>query len=145
VTSAAPLLVFAQPADVRVDIDAWCAHASRFFATRIGLANEPNTFVIAPDGRPPGIRSAIPRPCTADDLSQAAAADAGGGLAELAQRCKTIWQVPRESRSDSLALTLAMILASLHLGPILDRTTPELFGLKTARAKLTALLAPLHS
>ena len=42
---------------------------------------------------------------------------------------------------DPLALRLAAILASVLLGPILDVRVPELFGVKTARAKLEALLA----
>lgn len=42
---------------------------------------------------------------------------------------------------DTLALTLAAILASILLGPILDPRRSELFGVKTARRKLEALLA----
>jgi hypothetical protein len=34
-----------------------------------------------------------------------------------------------------------MILASVHLGPIVDPEGPELFGVKTARAKLDAARA----
>ena len=61
------------------------------------------------------------------------------GLALLARRCKTIWLVVREGPSDRLALHLAAILASLLLGPILDASAGELFGIKTARAKLEKL------
>jgi hypothetical protein len=44
--------------------------------------------------------------------------------------------VTREADDDRVALRLAMILASVHLGPIIDPRGPDLFGVKTARAKL---------
>ena len=152
------LLVFAQRADARIDIGGWSAQAQRFFSTRLGLAEDkpyapgqaaPRTdgarFVIAPDGEPPGIRSAHGRPREADDLSLAEDADervgpGGTGLALVARRCQTVWLVTRELDADPLALRLAAILASVLLGPILDVRVPELFGVKTARAKLDALL-----
>jgi hypothetical protein len=138
-----PLLVFAQPGDARADVDAWSAHAARFFATRVGLANEEHSFVVAPDGHPPGIRAAVPRPSTAADFAEADAAEIrsrGAGLAPLARRCKTVWVVAREAPSDALALRLAVILASVFLGPILDPASGEIFGVKTGRAKVESLV-----
>lgn len=67
---AAALVIFAQRENARVEIDAWCAHATRFFATRIGLTEEkrypsgtaPRTdrvsFVVAPNAGTPGVRQA---------------------------------------------------------------------------------------
>ena len=151
------LLVFSQRGDARIDVDAWGAHAERFFATRLGLAEErryeagapfPSTddarFVIAPTGGAPGIRAVHARPRGDADLALADALDArlgGTGLALLARRCPTVWLVHRESDADALALRLAAILASALLGPILDARRAELYGVKTARAKLEALLA----
>lgn len=148
-------LVFAQQGDARIEIDAWNAHATRFFATRIGLTQEqphpPDAhsrttdavvFVVAPDGEPAGIRSTLARPCEPHDYLLAEAADARAGhtgLALLSRRCPTIWVVARESPSDRLALRLAAILASVLLGPIYDPVAGELFGVKTARAKLGEL------
>ena len=145
-------LVFAQRTDARIDIQAWGEHAERFFSTRIGLAEErpyppgapaPRSatarFVVAPTGAPPGIRSVAARPRDAEDLSIAADVDAlagGTGLALLARRCATVWLVSREGDADALALRLAAILAGVLLGPILDTSAFELFGVKTARAKL---------
>ena len=145
-------LVFAQQGDARIEIDAWNAHATRFFATRIGLTQErphaPDApsrttdavvFVVAPDGEPAGFRSTHARPCEPNDYLLAEAADARAGhtgLALLARRCPTVWLVAREAPSDRLALRLAAILASLLLGPIYDPAAGELFGVKTARAKL---------
>jgi hypothetical protein len=140
-------LVFAQRADARIDIQAWGLHAERFFATRIGLADErpypagapAARFVVAPTGAAAGIRSVAARPRDAEDLSIAADADAlagGTGLALLARRCDMVWLVSREGDADTLALRLAAILAGVLLGPILDTSAFELFGVKTARAKL---------
>ncbi|HXX65623.1 MAG TPA: hypothetical protein VEK07_00460 [Polyangiaceae bacterium] len=160
------LRVFAQSADAPIDIDAWNAHAVRFFATGLGLADGPQThttpldenfpaascpsaevdrltlcarLVIAPQGAPAGIRSARRRARIAADLAQADAAEARSGtsgLARLARRCGGIWLVERQGPADTLALRLAAILASLLLGPILDPDANALFGVKTARAKM---------
>jgi hypothetical protein len=155
----AAYVVFAQRADARVDIGGWSAQAERFFATRLGLAedkryapgrdaprHEEARFVIAPAGEAPGIRSASARPRADDDLALATDVDGragpgGTGLALVARRCQTVWLVGRETDPDPLALRLAAILASVLLGPILDVRVPELFGVKTARAKLEALHA----
>jgi hypothetical protein len=153
------LLVFAQRADARIDIAGWNGQAERFFSTRLGLAEDKRyppgqpapqrdgaRFVIAPTGQSPGIRSALGRPREALDLALAVEADervgpGGTGLALVARRCQTVWLITRTLDSDPLALRLAAILASVLLGPILDVRVPELFGVKTARAKLEALLA----
>jgi hypothetical protein len=152
-------LVFAQRSDARVDIAGWSAQAERFFTTRLGLAEEkqyapgtspPRTdearVVVAPAGEPPGIRSVFARPREVDDLTLAEMADeragpGGTGLALVARRCQTVWLVSRADQADPLALRLAAILASVFLGPILDVRVPEIFGVKTARAKLEALLS----
>jgi hypothetical protein len=155
------LLVFAQRRDARVDIDEWNAHAERFFATRLGLAepkryrpdapapvNDAARFVVAPVGSgasEAGVRAASARPRTAEDLALAEAADAragGTGLALLARRCGMVWTIDRDSPGDLLALRLAVILASVLLGPILDRRSGALFGAATGRGMLAAALTP---
>jgi hypothetical protein len=147
-------VVFAQRTDARVELEAWSAHAERFFATRVGLAEDKKyapdipvplvdsvSFVIAPLGESPGVRLAFARPRDEEDLALAEAADARAGftgLALLARRCPTVWLVARETEGDGLALRLAAILASVLLGPILDTRSGELYGVKTAREKITA-------
>ena len=151
-TLHAGYLVFGQSTDVRTDIVSWNAHATRFFGTRIGLtsderrgddpsllSSDPIVFVVAPHDEAPGLRSTFARPRDPEDLSLAEAADAragGTGLALVARRCGVVWLVVREALPDRLALRLAAILASVLLGPILDASAGELFGVKTARAKL---------
>jgi hypothetical protein len=149
------LFVFAQRTDARIDIDTWNANATRFFATRIGLTADkryvdgeppPRTdtvsFVIAPNGEPPGVRTVTARPCEAGDYALAEAIEAKGGftgLSRLARRCAMAWVIVRDGPEDMTALRLAAILASVLLGPILDASAEELFGVKTARAKLESL------
>ena len=152
----AALLVFSQRDDARIDADAWNAQAERFFAARIGLAEEkravpgppPRTedarFVVAPNAEPPGIRAVSAAPRQDADLAlalEAEAAAGGGGLADLARRCPIVWRVAREHDDDPLALLLAAILASVLLGPIVDPgpVVPQIFGVKTARVKLETL------
>jgi hypothetical protein len=145
--------VFAQRADARVDIDAWNAHAVRFFATRIGLTTDRRypdaaapvldevTFVVAPEGAESGLRTARARPRQSEDLALADLAEPrarGAGLSALARRCGMVWLVAREGDGDRLALRLAAILASVLLGPVLDPAGPDIFGVKTARERLSS-------
>lgn len=138
------LRIFAQQAEAHLEIEAWNRHGERFFGARIGLA-EPldggGRIVIAPEGLEPGIRAARGRARNEDDLVQAERAEeraGGGGLALLARRCQTVWLVERRDPADTLALRLAAVMASVLLGPILDPTSGELFGVRTARLKLDA-------
>lgn len=155
--SPAPLLVFAQRPDARLEVDAWNTHGERFFGTRIGLADnlrpppgaplaaratlDAVRFVVAPRGAVAGIRQASARPAGDDDRLQARAVEAhsgGAGLALLAARCPTVWLIERPSEDDLLAWALAVVLSSACLGPILDGTT-RLVGAKTGRAIVDSL------
>ena len=60
----------------------------------------------------------------------------------LAHRCKTIWTVERRGTKDAPAIALAAVLAGAGLGPVLDPDVPELFGVKTARARLASACLP---
>jgi hypothetical protein len=142
-------VVFAQRGDARIDLPAWSHHAERFFATTLGLAVEKKygdaapvvdaaEFLLSHAGTPAS-RRAFARPREEEDLALARAAEARSrhtGLVLLAGRCSMVWMVARESPTDACALRLAAILASILLGPILDATAGQLFGVKTAREKL---------
>jgi hypothetical protein len=151
-------LVFSQQPDARIDLVHWAQHASRFFDTHLALATpkrygevaprvDSAQFVLSLPGAPPATLWALARPRESEDLALAQAAEARmshTGLLLLAGRCPQVWLVAREpvvsppgdSPSDHEALRLAAILASVLLGPILDARAGELFGVKTARAKL---------
>jgi hypothetical protein len=143
-------LVFSQR-PVMVDVEAWNAHAERFFAARLGLAEPAREaagsvelrLVLTPSGGGAGILAVRGRASDDDDQALADAGErlsGGGGLALLARRCPSVWHVERRGDVDPLALRLAAILASILLGPIVDRTSGELFGVKTARAKLASVV-----
>jgi hypothetical protein len=143
-------VVFSLSPEARVDVAAWDGHARRFFATQLALAGDPDAAEIRVAITPPGAaadarageRRIAWRARREEDLTAADEAErraGGGGLAGLARRCPTVWLVERAAEDDPLALRLAAILASVHLGPVLDGRGPELFGVKTARSKLDAL------
>ncbi len=142
--------VFGQRTDARLEINLWERHAEQFFETRLGLT-VPKRYdfdappvdaarvVVLPLGGPEGIRLCYGRPRVDDDLRAAEDADTRGGsagLGLLARRCATVWLVETSGEPDRLALLLAAIVASVVLGPILSPDERELFGVRTARAKL---------
>jgi hypothetical protein len=127
----------------KLDVAAWDGQAQRFFSTRLALLGEAGhgeaRILITPPKEPAGERVLSVRPRDEADMALAEEAEVranGGGMVLLARRCHTVWLVARDEEDDRLALRLAMILASVLLGPILDARGPELFGVKTARAKL---------
>jgi hypothetical protein len=144
--------VFAQRSDARVEADLWERHAAQFFETRLGLTvakrydfEAPKVdaarVVVCPPGGPEGVRLCYGRPRESDDLRVAEDADAlagSPGLGLLARRCATVWLIETIGEPDRLALLFAAILASVVLGPILSPDERELFGVRTARAKLEA-------
>jgi hypothetical protein len=145
--------IFAQRSDARVEIDLWERHAAQFFETRLGLTvakrydfEAPKVdaarVVVLPPGGPEGVRLCYGRPRVSDDLRAAEDADAlagSPGLGLLARRCATVWLIETIGEPDGVALLFAAILASVVLGPILSPDQRELFGVRTARAKLGAL------
>jgi hypothetical protein len=154
---SATFTVFAQQPNAALDIAALKAHAARFFAAKLGLtvdksygAEPPEVdaariVLASDDGMAAGTRLCFARRTVGADL--AAAEDAERvqrthGMALLAQRCPMVWLVVRESPDDRVALTLAAILASALLGPILAPEGDELFGVRTARLKLEGRARP---
>jgi hypothetical protein len=70
------------------------------------------------------------------DVAAARAVDQGGGLADLAARCKTIWVVESPPTAPEwLALECSALLASIALGPIFDADGGLLLGVRSARER----------
>jgi hypothetical protein len=143
--------VFAQRGDAALDIASIQAHAARFFGAKLGLTVEKRYDAVPPavdaarvvlaadDGMTSGTRLCFGRPADANDLATAQIAERAQettGMSLLAQRCRTVWLVTCESDEDRVALTIAAILASSLLGPIVSPGGDELFGVRTARLKL---------
>ena len=149
-------MVFAQRRDARVEAEVWRRHAAQFFDTELELALPKRYIFDAPPADAARIRLTGPdglektrlcfgRPREDDDLKTADEVDTrqgAAGLGRLAQRCSTVWLVVTEGDTDEAALRLAAILASVVLGPILSPDGQELFGVRTARAKLEGTAAP---
>jgi hypothetical protein len=87
-------------------------------------------------------RLCVGRPKDAADQAAAEEAETRNGftgMSQLAFRCETVWLVEATGEADKVALQIAAVLASVVLGPILAPAGGELFGVKTARAKLERL------
>ena len=149
--------VFAQRADAALDLPALKTQASRFFGAKLGLTvakdygpAPPNVdaakvVVAKDDGTASGTRLCFGRPGEGNDYAAAEAAERQQntyGMSLLARRCPTVWLVTREADDDRVALTIAAVLASSLLGPILTPTGDELFGVRTARMKLEGRASP---
>jgi hypothetical protein len=148
--------VFAQRRDARVEAEVWRRHAAQFFDAELRVT-VPKQYVFDPPAsdaaevglttatRAEATRLCFGRPREKDDLEAADVADVrqgSAGLGLLAKRCPTVWLVATLGEGDEAALRLAAILASVVLGPILTPDGMELFGVRTARAKLEALGTP---
>lgn len=161
--------VFAQRDSAVLDIGALKTQATRFFGAKLGLTvekryglHEPREdlarlVLLADDGasgRDAGTRLCYGRPADANDHAAAARAEEmqrTSGMSLLAERCKMLWLVMTEGAAgtsapdpdaDRVALTIAAILASSLLGPILSPNGDELFGVRTARLKLERRAQP---
>lgn len=156
-TRSAAFTVFAQRGDAALDVRALKIQATRFFAAKLGLTvdktyalENPETdaarIVIATDdGAVAGTRLCFGRPADIVDYDAAEAAERAqdtSGMALLARRCPTVWLVACESNEDRVALSIAAILASSMLGPILPPEGNELYGVRTARLKLEGRAKP---
>ncbi len=137
-------LVFAQQDRASLDIAALARQASQFFSTKLEVSGDGNsrdvraeTSAYAKIGGEQ--RLCVGRPAESDDLAAAERAEARAGytgLSLLARRCRTVWLIRTEHEDDRIALQIAAIMASVFLGPILSPDGTELFGVRTARAKL---------
>jgi hypothetical protein len=103
--------------------------------------------VASDDATARGTRLVFARRAWPDDVDAAAAAEAAtgnaaAGLSQLARRCGALFLVVPNGEDDRAALTLAAILASVMLGPILAPGGERIFGVRTARLELEARARP---
>jgi hypothetical protein len=84
------------------------------------------------------------RRVTDDDLMPARLAEQRGraaGMATLAERCPTIWEVASLGADSELArLNLCGILAAVGLGPVLPDDGSTLYGVRGAMERVEKLL-----
>lgn len=127
-------LVFAQQAEPRVDLAGLVRNATRHFRAELEVLEERDgTARIRLDGSAFTLRA---RPRTDADLERARVAEARGraaGMADLAARCPTLWEVEPEPDSPELRLhLLCAVLASTALGPVLPPDGSTLYGVRGA-------------
>lgn len=148
--------VFLQRFDARFEVAALEQRAAQFFHTKVGLMAPKRYRAAAPivdlarfamalsarpndDVAPNAVRAVYLRPATVSDHESALSVEyarQATGLGGLARRCSTVAEIERTSDDDPWALLLAAIFASTHLGPIVDVGARDIFGVKTARARL---------
>jgi hypothetical protein len=91
-----------------------------------------------------GVLTVDSRQTTPTDLTDARLAEQRGkaaGMANLAERCPTIWEVSSVGIDSELArLNLCGILASVALGPVLPDDGATLFGVRGAMERVEKLL-----
>jgi hypothetical protein len=91
-----------------------------------------------------GVLAICTRRVTPDDLLAARAAERLGraaGMASLAERCPTVWEVSSVGPDSELArLNLCGILASVALGPVLPDDGSTLYGVRGAMERVEKLL-----
>jgi hypothetical protein len=91
-----------------------------------------------------GVLTISTRRVTDDDLLAARLAEQRGraaGMANLAERCPTIWEVASVGADSELArLNLCGILAAVALGPVLPDDGSTLYGVRGAMERVDKLL-----
>ena len=145
---AAGYLVFGQASPPPFDLDVLRAYATRFFSSQIGLSAEKTgtrpehdlAFVLVHREGEKGTVPVEARAATDDDRALAVRAEGAepAGLGLLAARCPRVFVVHADSAHDRPALLVASILAGTSLGPIVSLDGKEIFGVKSARARLEA-------
>ena len=144
-------LVFAQELGPRVDAASLDGAAQRHFratlrvlpAAESGAGGPTRVELQGPHGVKGSFGLSV-RPRTADDLARAQVAEERGraaGMAGLAERCASVWEVEPEAGVDlSATLMLCAIIASVALGPVLPPDDSTLFGVRGAMERVERLL-----
>jgi hypothetical protein len=153
-------LVFAQAETARVDVVRLLRNARSYFPLSVDVLEELGVEP-APAGGPEPERTAVrlrvewperseqavfriaSRRIEADDLERARTAEArcrGGGLADLAARCRFVWELAADSPPpEPLRLAFTALLASVALGPILPPDSAAIYGVRGARERVDEL------
>lgn len=143
-------LCFAQGVHTSPDQAAIHTIVARFLRSGLGYyvpKRAPSTtdlFVVhtaQSDGKGDPLRFCLTRPCTSDDVIAADEAERRGGLAglaELARRCGTIFEVEARTERDPHAMTMAFGLATHYAGPVIPPAGECIIGVRTLREWLTS-------
>jgi hypothetical protein len=144
-------LVFAQSLVPGVDGASLGNSAKRYFRAELrvlpGAEGDATGLTRVELEGPRGVKGSFrlrERERTADDLARARIAEQRGraaGMAGLAERCSSVWEVEPEAGVDpSTTLMLCAIIASVALGPVLPPDDSTLFGVRGAMERAERLL-----
>ena len=146
----APVRVFVQRADLNIDLAELLRAARRYFDATIDAQSQSpagDRAAVELHSEQHGYRGLLSirsRRTTEHDLNDAQRAETLGrasGMAALAQRCPTIWDVESIGEDSELArLNLCAILASVALGPVLPDDGATLYGVRGAMERVERLL-----
>ena len=145
--------MFAQRADLTLDLPELLRATRRYFdatlevqsrAEREPIGERLQLLLRSEKYGYEGVLAVHSRPATPADLADARLAEQRGraaGMANLAERCPTIWDVSSVGIDSELArLNLCGILASVALGPVLPDDCATLFGVRGAMERVEKLL-----
>jgi hypothetical protein len=146
--------VFAQRQDLTIDLPALLGAARRYFDATLDVQSRSDATGLIGDRVEvrlhsekhgyQGLLSVRSRPTTEYDRADARRAEELGraaGMATLAERCPTIWEVEPVGQDSELArLNLCGILASVALGPVLPDDGSTLYGVRGAMERVERLL-----
>lgn len=146
--------VFAQRAELTLDLPELLRATRNYFDATLDVLSRTEGAGGAGDRVEVELRSAqhgysgrfsiICRRTSEHDLADARDAEQRGraaGMAALAQRCATIWEVePLAEDSELARLNLCGILAAVALGPVLPDDGATLFGVRGSMERVARLL-----
>ncbi len=137
-------LVFTQAPEPRVNLAGLVRNATRHFQADVEILEERGNAVRLRLGDATFTLHA--RPSTDADRARARSAEQRGraaGMADLAARCPTLWEVEPEPGTSELRLhMLCAILASTALGPVLPPDDSTLYGVRGAMQRVEAIRGP---
>ena len=144
--SSVTFLVFSQSDDIALPVDRLTAQARAHFDAVLSATRPEDSgatrFAYATRGARGEFDVSI-RAAGAADVAGARQAERngpGGGLADLAARCKAVWSIePSEQPPEWLAFEFYALLASVALGPILTPDGSSLLGVRSARERANRL------
>jgi len=149
-------VVFAQRTEPSVDLVGILQNARRWFDASIDVVDERRSPEPPATPESTVVRIRLDRPkqnlsasfevrsrrVTPDDLARARDAETRGraaGMADLAARCPTLWEITSSDGGEIAVLTIAAIFAATALGPVMPPDGSTLFGVRGAMERVEKL------
>lgn len=142
--------VFAQRAELSLDLPALLGATRRYFDSTLDVQSrsddgrEVQLFLRSEKHGYEGTFVVTARAIGESDLDDARAAEQRGraaGMASLAERCHSLWEIRAQGEPSELAaLNLCGILASVALGPVLPDDGATLYGVRGSMERVDKLL-----